>query len=142
MAERIRAAIGIVIGAVVDIASTGLFSTLLTFNRVSAAGLSGEEYERAIERAMLDDPILFGAQLLIGSACSVLGGYMAARIARANELLNGGFSSFLCLWFSIESLHAGNSLLPVWLHVLWFPITPALAVLGGYICLKTKKRRG
>jgi CHASE2 domain-containing sensor protein len=129
------------VGAVTDIGSTAILSALLFFNRVPAANLSGDEYERAVEQAMLDNPVLFASQLLLGSACSVLGGYVAARIARRNELLNGGLSSFLCIGFGIQALYAGKSLLPLWLNVLWLPITPALAVLGGYICLRRKNAK-
>lgn len=137
----VRSIVGVTVGAIIDIVATGVLGTLLVFNKVSAANLSGEEYERVVERAMLDDPLLFAAQLFLGSACSVLGGYLAARIAKRNELLNGGLSSFLCLWFSIQSLYVAKSLLPLWLHLVWLPITPALAVFGGYICLRQKSAR-
>jgi CHASE2 domain-containing sensor protein len=135
----LRPAIGVLVGAVADIGLTVILSTLLFFNRIPAANLSGDEYERAVEQALLDNPILFASQLLLGSTCSVLGGYVAARIARRGELLNGGLSSFLCVGFGVQSLYVGKSLLPLWFHILWLPITPALAVLGGYICLRRKR---
>ena len=137
----IRSIIGVIVGAVTDIVATGVLSTLLVPSSVSTANLSGEEYQRAVERAMLDDPLLFTGQMLLGSACSILGGYLAARIARRQELLNGGLSSFLCLGLSIQALYVGKSLLPLWLHLAWLPITPALAVLGGYICLRRKNAK-
>ena len=39
---------------------------------------------------------LYGLQLTIGLGCSVLGGYVAAWIAKHDEPLNGLLSSFLC----------------------------------------------
>jgi hypothetical protein len=40
-------------------------------------------------------PWLYGAQLLVGLACSVLGGYVAAWLAKHDELLNRTLSAFL-----------------------------------------------
>lgn len=43
-------------------------------------------------------------QLLLGALCSVLGGYVAARLAARSELVNGALSAFLCIAFGLYAL--------------------------------------
>ena len=41
---------------------------------------------------------------LVGAACSVLGGYVAARIAKRDEILNTAVSSFLCVGMELYAM--------------------------------------
>ena len=73
------------------------------------------------------------AQILIGLACSALGGFVAARIAKHDELLNGALSSLLCLALSIYVVATGQDLSPRWVQMLLLPASPVMALLGGYL---------
>ena len=43
------------------------------------------------------------AQILIGLFCSVFGGYLAGRLAKHEELVNGLLASFLCVGIAVYS---------------------------------------
>jgi fructose-specific phosphotransferase system IIC component len=74
------------------------------------------------------NPILYASQLFIGLARSILGGYVAARIAGREELLNGTLSSWLCISFD-PSVEIGA-----------FIASPAAGLLGGYVRQKQTPR--
>ncbi|MCG2641381.1 hypothetical protein ACFPFP_18750 [Bradyrhizobium sp. GCM10023182] len=67
----------------------------------------------------------------LGGLCSVLGGYVSARIARHDEVLNGALASILCVGLGIYAAARGTGHL--WLDILYLPLGPALAALGGYL---------
>lgn len=74
--------------------------------------------------------------ILVGGGFSILGGYIAARIAKHNELLNGTLSSFLCVvpaFFTIGSYPFFYILIEVLGNLL-------LGFIGGYLLLWKKKR--
>jgi putative membrane protein (TIGR04086 family) len=73
--------------------------------------------------------------LLVGMACSVLGGFVAAWLAKHHELLNGALSSILCVAGSIWTISTGKDSQPLWTQVLLLIASPALGLLGGYLRL-------
>jgi hypothetical protein len=75
---------------------------------------------------------------LAGLACSALAGYVAAWLAKHDELLNGGLSSFLCVLFALFQLRNGNNYYPLSVRVLLLIAAPAFAVFGGYLRLRQK----
>ena len=87
---------------------------------------------------MRTDYTYFSIAMLLGSLCSVLGGYISAKIAKRSELLNGGLASFLCVGSGIYSWILGNSPYAWWYHVLAIVMSISLATLGGYM---VKRRR-
>ncbi|TAK61705.1 hypothetical protein [Methylobacter sp.] len=131
--------LGVVIGSVADIALSGVLGMAILSSAVPATNVSPEVYQQLTEQAMLNDLRLFFYVFLSGSACSILGGYIAAKIAKRAELLNGALASFLCVSFGIESLVSGGSSFPLWLELLSVILSPALATLGGYLCLNFKR---
>jgi hypothetical protein len=77
---------------------------------------------------------------LIGLSFSLLGGYVAALVAKHDELLNGGLSSFLCVGIDVVFIltGTGKSLYPVFVQWLLLVAAMAFATLGGYIRLRQK----
>jgi hypothetical protein len=72
-----------------------------------------------------------------GAMASVLGGYVAARIAKRGHMWNGALSSYLCIGSSIYALGTGaGGTIPLWQHIAFLPLSPALGALGGYIVAK------
>lgn len=131
--------LGVVIGSVTDIVSSAILGVILMSGAVPPdPNLAPEQYQHLIETAMLNDPKLFISQFIVGGVCSIFGGYLAARIAKSNELLNGGLASFLCVGNGIYTLLAGSSTLPIWLILLSIVVSPVFAITGGYLRLRFK----
>jgi putative membrane protein (TIGR04086 family) len=83
-------------------------------------------------------PWLYGTQLLLGLACSVLGGYVAAWLAKHDELLNGGLSSLLCAAIGIYSIASGKDSHAPSVQVLMLISAPVCGFLGGYLRLRQR----
>ncbi len=91
--------------------------------------------------ALHANPILYASQLAIGFACSILGGYVAARLAGREELLNGALSSWLCISFGVYGFFAGSAH-DYPLEIGGFIASPAAGLLGGYLRQKQIPRNG
>jgi putative membrane protein (TIGR04086 family) len=76
---------------------------------------------------------LYLSQMLVGLICSALGGYIAARIAKHDELLNGALSSFLCVTIGISVMASGKDSHPLWVQFLILIAGPAFGLIGGYL---------
>jgi hypothetical protein len=84
---------------------------------------------------------LYVGQLLVGLACSVLGGYVAAWLAKHDELLNGGLSCFLCVALGIYTMASGKDSNALWVQILMLLASPALALFGGDLMRRQRQRR-
>jgi hypothetical protein len=78
---------------------------------------------------------LYAIQLLIGFACSVIGGNVAARLAKHDELLNGVLASWLCVGIGVLSLVNGGDSMSLGTHLMLIASTVLAYVLGAYIQL-------
>jgi hypothetical protein len=59
---------------------------------------------------------------------------VAARMAKRSYLLNGALSAYLCVGSSIYALVTGHGgTIPLWQHIAFLPLSPALGALGGWI---------
>jgi hypothetical protein len=124
---------GILAGGVVDVAASifcGSFMVLIvTHNFQTAHTSAGSSWPIAL------------TLLLNGLACSILGGFVAAVLARHDELLNAGLSSCLCVAIGIWVILTGREPQPLWGQILLLAASPACAVVGGYIRLRSNQRR-
>jgi hypothetical protein len=131
--------LGIVIGGVVDIVATNILAFPLImyvmFVRLDFMSMSSTELTAAVLQTMQGDWILFTVQLLLGSFCSILGGYVAALIAKHDELLNGTLSAWLCFIFGVYGVITKVGSGSLLLTILGFILSPALGLLGGYLRL-------
>ena len=128
------------VGSVTDILSTNLLMIPLILYVIAHAPAQDEAVKRAVLVAIQTNPVYLAISMLVGSFCSVLGGYVAARIAKHDELLNGAASSFLCVLSGLYGIAFGDSHFPLWAEVLDIPTSVALAGLGGWIRLRQKNR--
>ena len=142
--EKIREKIsikGVVIGAIADIGGTNVWAFFLTLYLIFSYHLLSippNELANEISSIIRGDPLIFSLNLLMGSLFSILGGYVPAHIAKRNELLNGALSSFLCVLLGLYSIVSGTAFDSLWLHLVSLVLSPALALLGGF--LKSKQR--
>jgi len=91
---------GVLIGGIVDVCSSflmGIPFAIFALSKVDVAHTPKDQIGPAIMAVTRGIPWLYGAELLVGLACSVLGGYVAGWLAKHDELLNGTLSSFLCV---------------------------------------------
>jgi hypothetical protein len=95
----------------------------------------------AIASSIHSSAWLYGLQLTIGIGCSVLGGYVAACVAKHDEALNGLLSSFLCTGMGVYSLFSGKDSQSMFVQILLLVAAPAFAFLGGYL-RQSQKRMG
>jgi len=132
---------GVVVGGVTDIVATVILTLpLVVF--VIATELTGTPkgpLQAAVMAAIQANPLLYGLQSLVGLACSVLGGYVAARVAKHDELLNGLLASFLPVALGVYSL--ATNLGPLLLPVLLLIASPLCSRLGGHLRLVQIRRR-
>jgi CHASE2 domain-containing sensor protein len=125
---------GVLVGGVVDVVSTvvtGLPFSLYVALKVDPAQRVGPHASQAVSAALHANVPLRVAGLLVGLLCSVLGGYVAATIAKRYERLNGTLSCYLCVGLGILSISLGLSKDPLWQQGLLMLASPAFAFVGG-----------
>ena len=92
------------------------------------SGLS-EEQIRAAYQVLLQDVRYLTLGLVLGTASTVLGGYLAARLAGSVPYFNA--LAFGVLGLLISSIGSGD--LPTWFKVVGLLLTLPAAVLGGHL---------
>lgn len=121
---------GVAIGNIVDIVATNIVMTpIMIYILASAGAASLPDHDSA--NLLQASTVYVAASSILGGVCSVLGGYVSARIAARDELLNGALASILCIGFGVYAVINGTGRL--WLDVLDLPLSPALGALGGYL---------
>jgi len=121
-----------VLGLLVDIGGTMLFSTVMAFVAgiaLAAGGTPPEQAARLIETAP-------GFQLLGlagGLSCTALGGYVAARFANHSEYANAFAVGVASLVFGETVITAFGHDLPLWLRLLGDLLVVPAALLGGHL---------
>ena len=116
-------------GLAVDIGGSILAEIVLEVfhqSQLVASGLAPEQVDAAMRNVRMDSPFeLLG--IVLGSACSVLGGYVCARIVRRDEFRVGGVMAAIS---SMLGLLGASSSTPDDLVVLLTVSTAACVLLG------------
>lgn len=134
--------VSIVVGGITDVvASSVLALPVVIYVMVKYDLFHRASGPTAITSLIHSSAWLYGLQLGIGLGCSVLGGFVAAWMAKHDELLNGLLSSFLCTAIGIYSIVSGKDSQPLGIQVFLLAVTPAFAFFGGYL-RQTQKRMG
>ena len=132
-----------IIGGIVDISSTYLLVVIAIFVFILVTGLVSAGHPPPTG---LSDMVLRSVQsgpihvllICLGCLCSVLGGYVAARIAKHDELVNGAASAWLCVLiglFSFATVQDGGQIVR---HIASEVAAPLLGLFGGYVRLFQK----
>jgi hypothetical protein len=111
----------------IDIIANFLLASLFG-DRTFDSGMS-EEQMRQAWRVLFQDARFLTFTLIFGTASTVLGGYLAARLARAVPYFNA--LAFGMLGLIVSMLTAGD--VPTWAKVIGFGFTLPAALLGGHI---------
>jgi hypothetical protein len=132
---------GVLIGGIVDILSSSVLGVpfaVYALSKVDLAHTPKDQLGHAIAAVSLGTPWLYATQLLVGLACSVLGGYVAAWPAKHHELLNGTLSSFLCVAIGIYSIASGKDSHAHWVQMLILISAPVSGFFGGYLRVRQR----
>jgi hypothetical protein len=133
---------GVLIGGVVDVGSSillGIPFAVFAILKVNFAHTPKDQVGAAVTAAIQENLRLYLGQLAIGLGCSTFGGYLAGRIAKHDELLNGLLSSFLCLSLGIFALSSHMDSHPLVVKILLEIASPAFALIGGYLALLRRR---
>ncbi len=124
---------GVAIGNVVDIVASNVVMVPLAIYVLASAktGSLPDHGAASVTEALKTSDIFLAASSILGGLCSILGGYVSARIAKHDEVLNGTLSSILCTGFGIYAVVSGTGHL--WRHLFYLLLSPALGALGGYL---------
>ncbi len=139
---------GVVVGGLVDVGSSlifGLILGLVLAFKIHAQHLRADQIHKATVTVQSANHWLYWS---IGLLCSVLGGYVAARIARHDAMLNGAFSAWLCLLlelivFAWDHLHSARSFAmgTVWTQPLLMGGAILCGFVGGWLARARTQRR-
>jgi hypothetical protein len=131
---------GVAIGSIVDIVATNIVVLPVMVYILISAAPSGLAADSARQVLMASSAFWVSSSIL-GVLCSVLGGYVSARIAKHDKVLNGALSSILCVGFGVYALLSGSAADHFGLHLAFLPLSPALGALGGYLTTRRNARK-
>ena len=109
----------------------GGVALVVSFGLQVTAQMTPEETQAAIEAVTRTDGFIF-ASLLWGTATTVFGGFVAARVARSHPYFNALAVGVLGLVLGL--LMGGQA--PFWFDALAFLVSVPAAVAGGHIALR------
>lgn len=120
----------VIIGAVVDNAGTLFIMTLLATALVST-GLSQDE---VMGRMKSTSGLLLG--LILGLGCTLLGGYVAGRMAKQTEVLHGALVAVLGM---VVALIFWDKSVPAWFDILGFAAMLPTGMAGGRLAQQRRR---
>ncbi len=127
----------IIIGAVVDYVATYALITLYLIvyyikDPLEKGGMPEEAFEKALKEMISSQEGLL-ALIVIGALCTVLGGYLAGRLAKSEEVKHGALVGAVSLIIGIvQTGMAGEaSPIPYWHELLGYILAIPAGALGG-----------
>ncbi len=127
---------GVVVGGMTDIVATVILTLPLVVYVISeVTDTLKDPLQAAVTATIQANPLLYALESIIGLACSVLGGYVAARVAKHDELLNGVLASSLPVALGVYPLATANDSGPLLLPVLLLMASPLCSGFGGHLRL-------
>lgn len=116
---------GVVIGNILDIVSTNIAALPIMMYILISSRPSAD----STVQALITNGLFRVSSIILGALCSVLAGYVSARIAKRDEVLNGALSSILCVAGGVYAVFSGSTAL----HLALLPVSPVLGSFGGYL---------
>jgi hypothetical protein len=125
---------GVLVGGIIDVVMSvglGLPFAIYAMSKVDLSHTPNAQATSTVTAVIHGNMPLYIGQLLVGFVCSMLGGYVAAWLAKHDELLNGALSSFLCVALGIYTIASGKDSSALGGQVLLLLASPTLALVGG-----------
>jgi hypothetical protein len=113
---------------------------LVAWLKLDASQLAGPERSAALLHLIATTPLLHVAKLGSGLASSVLGGYVAARIAKRHDVLHGALSAWLGVTLTSYDMVKRSGSANVGTVAL-MAAGVGCAALGGYLALRSRAPR-
>jgi hypothetical protein len=136
---------GVIIGGIVDVVATNIITiplVMVAAMQANVAELPRAEQTQAVASAMQSSPTFLLAGFILGSLCSLLGGYVAARLAKSDALLNAALSSWLAVGLGVYQMFGKSPFFSPVEQVLILVSTPILAAIGGVAWQRQKGKAG
>jgi len=127
---------GVVIGNIVDIVSTNIAVLPIMMYVLISSGPS-EVTADSIAEVLKASTVFRASSIILGALCSVLAGYVSARISKHDKVLNGALSSILCVAGGVYSGLSGSAAM----NLALLPLGPVLGALGGYLNSRRNPKR-
>lgn len=126
-------------GVIADIVSTYILGIILLFILLYQRYGADIPDEALTDINVIDDNILWF--LILGTLCTVFGGFVGSRMAGSDEIRHGGWIGAVSLIFGVlmESNASGQTY-PQWLTIVSVAVVIPAGVLGGYIASVVKIR--
>jgi hypothetical protein len=124
------------IGAVTDMVSSTIASATVAIIFILLLHLTrtpNDPLDWTLLQSIKPNTPLYGIQLIVGSACSVFAGFVAAWVAKHDELLNGALSSFASVLLGLVVTASDKDPHQRLTHILLLIASPLLGLLGGYL---------
>jgi hypothetical protein len=132
----------IILGGITDVVLSvilGIPFTIYVINKLDQGNLPPEKLSAEVTTAIHQSVGLHALQLLIGFGCSVIGGYIAARLAVKDKFQNAALASWLCVGIGIYALVLGKGAVTVPMHILLIALTPVCYLVGAYLYRRGSK---
>jgi hypothetical protein len=129
----------VILGAVVDYMATQVLIVLYLFASLEKnGGVSEEALEEALRNTLASQEGLF-TLLLIGVLGTILGGYIAGRMAKTEETKHGALvgAVSLILGALLAGAAGAASPVPYWYELLGYVLAIPVGALGGYLAQGT-----
>ncbi len=127
----------IIIGAVVDYVATHVLIMLYLVvyymkDTLEKGGLHEEAIEKALKEMLSSQEGLL-ALIVVGALCTALGGYVAGRLAKAEEVKHGALVGAVSLILGVlqTGMAGEGSLVPYWYELLGYVLAIPAGALGG-----------
>ena len=127
----------ILLGFVTDVVGSMAFSIafpLLLAIILSMTGYSGDRLEPRLLEVVKSKPYVM-LSVLSGLGFTLLGGYVAGRLAKSGEYFHSGVVGLLNILFGLFII----GLLKEWYQILAFILVFPAAVVGGHLAKQKKK---
>jgi hypothetical protein len=129
--------LAIFLGVLTDVGGTFIFSMCLGIVLavfLLSQGAAPEEIQQTART-----PMVWLVAFVPGMCLSILGGFVAARVAKRSELLHGAMSGSISAIFALLMQFTQSN--PVWYMVASTLIVPPLAVLGARLAMIGRRRQ-
>ncbi|GLH75464.1 hypothetical protein SSBR45G_03720 [Bradyrhizobium sp. SSBR45G] len=129
----------VAVGNIVDIVLSSIAGFLAAIYVLKSSAASANNMDAANQFVLASGVFWFWSTLL-GSLGSVLSGYVAARMARHDDVLNGGLSSILSVGATVYALVRGGAAGHEALYFVSLLLSPAVTAFGGYLSARHRAR--
>jgi hypothetical protein len=129
----------VLLGALVDTSCSFAYGLVAQFTLSMVLSIRGVKADAMPEYRIGPAFLILG--MIGGTAATVLGGFVAARIAKTRELLNAAASTVPCMTLVLVMYLVSKSETPIpaWYTISSYVVIIPAAILGGHLGLRRKR---